>query len=186
MGMKRTNRLMTLGISLGLCAISGTALAHGGEQRRDDNIADKLHLSYYDTNGDRVVSLREMQERDIRDAWVEFVRNDLDRNGVLSQYEQAVARGEDCDPPLATYPTYHTNQRVERFPYQRVSSSPRIRVQLGRPYRIAIPEDVLTRDEMRRQAMQETWRIFAMGDYNNDGVLNVAELANLRKITRNS
>ena len=174
--MKLTNRLLTIGLGLGLVAMSSTAMAHPGHGPIAEGKVDaRRDFSQYDRNGDRLVSFYELQEHALRRAMIEFERDDLDNDGLLSAYEQACSRGEAS-------PTYD----------RRYNQLPRYRVQVGRPggwqYRNDRHNDrryrddnVLTRAEARGQSIAETRRTFAIADTNRDGVLTKAELVRVQE-----
>jgi hypothetical protein len=178
--MKLTNRLLTLGLGLGLglCALSTTAMAHPGHGPIvEGKVAARRDFSQYDRNGDRLVSFYELQEHSLRRAMIEFDRDDLDNDGLLSAYEQSCARGEAS-------PTY--DRRYDNTP--RYDNRPNFRVQIGRPGRRIYVQDrherydnVLTRAEARGQSIVETRQTFSIADLNRDGVLTKAELVRVQE-----
>jgi hypothetical protein len=71
--MKLLNRLLTLGIGIGLCAVSATAMARPRHGRQ--NVEARRSFRQYDRNGDRVVSYGELHAHELEKCRAEVERD---------------------------------------------------------------------------------------------------------------
>lgn len=173
--MKLTNRILTLGLGLGLVAISGTAFAHSGQEK----VAARRDFSQYDQSGDHRVSLGELEAHALRKSATEFARFDLDSNRILNAYEQSLARQDGCalltdQPAWERYDRsgYRPNVRVldRRSRYDRYPTYPVYR------------ENVMTLARFRQLAVNEARETFFQADVNRDGFLSKAELVRVQEL----
>jgi hypothetical protein len=169
--MKLTNRVLTFGLSMGLCAASGAAFAHTSQEK----VPARRDFSQYDQSGDHRVSLGELEAHAFRTSAVQFARYDRDGDHLLSAHEQALARGDDCG--AETYGRSFDHR-------DRYASQPQVRVRQrawsGSYYPI-YRDDTLTLARWKQQAVYEARRTFIRADINRDGFLTKGELVRVQE-----
>jgi hypothetical protein len=167
--MKLTNRLLALGLGIGLCAISSSAMARPRWERAQDSQTVRRALSMYDANHDGLVSFKELSWTEMARARAEFSRRDLNRDGILSAHEQHDGR--------YTTPDVRVNVGIERYDGRSYVSAVRSR---WVPRVVDVRYRSLTEEALRKRTYEEIQRTFISLDHDSDRFLRPAEMARLQ------
>jgi hypothetical protein len=167
--MTLTNRLFTIGLSIGLFATSATAMAHGSREHQP-HVASSRVFAQMDDDRDGLISFNEAAAFEWAHARAEFARRDLNADNVLSVREQMA--DDDCEANTTIRP--HYRQVVYRTPLVRFGWEQR--PQLSQ-YRQVSAYRQITSQEMRLDMIRGVKALFRELDGNGDRQLSRAEMA---------